>query len=478
MMDRESQLNDTFCNILFLSREGCYNDTTLVCKNGAKFQVNSFLLAATSHVIRNIQPILENCEDQVMISVPDVEKSELETFFSDLYSQQSNVLLGETMSYLLHPDCISNTLKDERDDEEDEDGMNIDFTDLDPLVDETKECLKEELHDDTSSEIKEDISEKDVNYKCTKYGKEQKSLYKHKLHMTDHLNRERNHCKSKEEREKVKKKEKRFELKKKKKKESRHMSQLENESYNCRYDGCEAKYFRIFYRNSHETREHGGIFKGETESEEMISTHRACEVCGELIIRGRLWAHMRKHKPKNKQFCEQCGKWLMEITFSSHACLKKRPAKVCNICGETFVNLDLHISNIHSEEIKRKCEICGNMVNESKFSRHVENHEKQFVCPHCGKKVKKLADHISKMHTSDDMKKIQCPDCGKGFIKEVEYKNHRISVHEKTYPHKCRYENCDAKYNDASNRNCHEKKKHGRVFKLGTPGRRGMGSRH
>ena len=94
---------------------------------------------------------------------------------------------------------------------------------------------------------------------------------------------------------------------------------------------------------------------------------------------------------------------------------------------------------------------------------HDGNRETQ-ECPHCGKKVVNLKAHIKTMHTADDQKKIQCPDCGKGFVNDNFYQKHRISVHEKTYPYNCRYENCEAKYNDPSNRNCHERKKHGAVF--------------
>ena len=66
-------------------------------------------------------------------------------------------------------------------------------------------------------------------------------------------------------------------------------------------------------------------------------------------------------------------------------------------------------------------------------------------------------------HTPDDQKKHQCQDCGKGFISKNGLKEHRMNVHLKLRPYKCRY-GCEFAYNDRANRNCHEKKKHGQVF--------------
>ena len=179
---------------------------------------------------------------------------------------------------------------------------------------------------------------------------------------------------------------------------------------------------------------------------------------------------MRKHKPK--QFCELCGKWKSGDNFKNHACLNTRPAQICNICGEAFKDLTAHIRRSHENiQQKIKCEICGTLMFESYLPQHMKNihsgnrEREAQVCPQCGKKVLDVAKHIEIMHTADEQKKIQCPDCGKGFTSPSDYQKHRISVHEKTYPFKCRYENCEAKYNDSSNRNCHERKKHGAVYK-------------
>ena len=50
--------------------------------------------------------------------------------------------------------------------------------------------------------------------------------------------------------------------------------------------------------------------------------------------------------------------------------------------------------------------------------------------------------------------------CEKAFVEKSKLKAHMSSVHLKDTPYKCRYE-CGRAYNDASNRNAHEKRNHG-----------------
>ena len=41
--------------------------------------------------------------------------------------------------------------------------------------------------------------------------------------------------------------------------------------------------------------------------------------------------------------------------------------------------------------------------------------------------------------------------------------NHRMNMHIKAQPHQCRY-GCENSYNDVSNRNAHERRRHGEIF--------------
>ena len=74
-----------------------------------------------------------------------------------------------------------------------------------------------------------------------------------------------------------------------------------------------------------------------------------------------------------------------------------------------------------------------------------------------------MSRHMKKAHTKDHEKKYQCPLCGKGFIDITRYKLHMTSSHTDEKPFTCRY-NCGHASKDPSNRNKHEKEKHGKKF--------------
>ena len=87
------------------------------------------------------------------------------------------------------------------------------------------------------------------------------------------------------------------------------------------------------------------------------------------------------------------------------------------------------------------------------------------ICPICGKTVKVLKVHLKKAHTDDSEKPFHCDQCGKGFCETAHKRAHQMNVHLKMRPYKCRYGCADnIGYNDLSNRNSHERKKHGGVF--------------
>ena len=162
--------------------------------------------------------------------------------------------------------------------------------------------------------------------------------------------------------------------------------------------------------------------------------------------------------------CTKCKK--SYPSYSKHKCFSEEesPKKICTLCGKMVKYLKQHIEQVHNaEDHMIQCLICGKSVKESCHKTHMMSHEEKKACPICGIIVRSIQKHIKTVHTSDDKKQFQCQDCGKGFIKNVCLQKHRINVHLKTYPYQCRY-GCDAKYNDTSIRNSHEKKKHGGLF--------------
>ena len=178
------------------------------------------------------------------------------------------------------------------------------------------------------------------------------------------------------------------------------------------------------------------------------------------------WLGLRRCKTCNRTFSS-------DISIEDHKkeCYPPEKNFMCNLCGEAFIKeyvLNDHINRRHEvhDEKKYLCEKCNKgFAFEDKLKHHLKIHEDKTPCPECGVTVRHLKLHIVTAHTPDNLKKYQCHDCGKGFNDTRTLEIHRMNVHLKLRPYKCRYEECDYDfaYNDLSNRNAHEKKKHGKL---------------
>ena len=179
-------------------------------------------------------------------------------------------------------------------------------------------------------------------------------------------------------------------------------------------------------------------------------------------------------KDREKVACELCGKQVrnlkahMEVHASPSYSVRVKVA--CNICGKLVQKqcMKQHMRNLHdfADQFAAKvsCHICGKVcMTKSILTSHLLVHEEKRPCPICGLAVRHLDYHMKSAHLSDDQKKHKCPDCGKGFYQSTKLTQHRINVHLRNRPFQCRY-GCDIKYNDSSNRNSHERKKHGGLF--------------
>ena len=198
-----------------------------------------------------------------------------------------------------------------------------------------------------------------------------------------------------------------------------------------------------------------------------------CDMCGKMftsktmLTNHLVMEHGMSTIPEHCTRCCQCKSIVEKDIMESHVCIKKNK---CKECGEMFYNnreKTKHFAAMHSELLaSSNCEICGKVFrgNESQLRQQMERHLKvhtqgDIECPQCGKKVRDIDSHIATMHTQDDEKRHKCSYCEKGFIKKQELRRHvRIHLDARKYP--CRY-GCSLRYNDSSNRNAHEKKKHG-----------------
>ena len=251
-------------------------------------------------------------------------------------------------------------------------------------------------------------------------------------------------------------------------------------------------------------------------------TSITCQVCG------RVFEHTNysNRAQMSKQYCIHYNQHEMEttdcgcedITFKSmkerncHWMIVHKGQKQCNKCNYTFasdLSLKEHIKNVHCE---RKCDKCDYKTTRGSYALKVhkrEQHElkekltldmnetnvNQFrcpedfcgkpfsckgklnahvnkvhvisTCPHCGKQVKNLKQHIVLVH-QPEAKKYQCDKCPKAFSEACNLKTHEMVDHQGLRFY-CRYPDCRTKsqeYRDSSNRAAHERKRHGGPFNL------------
>lgn len=140
----------------------------------------------------------------------------------------------------------------------------------------------------------------------------------------------------------------------------------------------------------------------------------------------------------------------------------------CDECGNKFSNsqnLKLHKEAVH-ENNSVPCPDCGKIfkhTNNLRIHRDQKHSNQSFLCNYCAtvfSSRKNLRNHMHNIHKTNAEKKHQCSLCDKAFVEKGKLKAHMSSVHLKDTPYHCRYE-CGRAYNDASNRNAHEKRNHG-----------------
>ena len=79
-----------------LFREGAQSDVTLICKDG-KTQSNSFFIAALFPVVKNVLSVSQFFDEDIFISLPDVNLSEIEVLFKGIQHCDEILQVGSGM---------------------------------------------------------------------------------------------------------------------------------------------------------------------------------------------------------------------------------------------------------------------------------------------------------------------------------------------------------------------------------------------
>ena len=405
-----------------------YQDTTILCKNG-KFKSNSFLLSAIFPIFRRVLSSIIQNDEPLVISMPDIDKSDLEIFFQCLYKQFEKFSPSKDIQELLDPAV---TFKDEPMEFVDNltEGDDYSFENINPN---NKMEIKDNIQ--TIVIVKSEVTAQNFRkIKIKKVSKKKSGSYDdgHRQRKDDPFKKQCNTC------NKVFLSRRSF---------GKH--KCEKKIHHCTM--CDHKtYFTtnlVRHIQTHHSEEHLGV---------------PCHACGKLI-KSSMSSHLKTCIiPEGEHKCEKCRKCFPMEEKDEHVC----ETFVCNLCGHmvyTQSALSSHHKTFHKTIEKIPCIECGKEIDKVKMKSHLQSHEAKSECPECGVKVRKLESHMKQVHTPDEEKKFQCQDCGKGFMEERKLEIHRMNVHLKLRPYNCRY-GCDISYNDTSNRNAHEKKTHGKLF--------------
>ena len=96
--------------VIQLSQDGNYQDVTIICSNGT-FQSNIFVLAAIFPVLRNILDTFGHSDEPSVIFIPNLDKTELDTFFQSIYSESSILYFCKDIKDLMQP--VGTAIKEE-----------------------------------------------------------------------------------------------------------------------------------------------------------------------------------------------------------------------------------------------------------------------------------------------------------------------------------------------------------------------------
>lgn len=218
----------------------------------------------------------------------------------------------------------------------------------------------------------------------------------------------------------------------------RHYKRHVVKSFSC---DCGVEFTSMYEKEKHYDSVHLGLYACSFEKCPKTTKNKATLLKHEET-------HLKKKTDKIKIHCDQCS-------FETHA----------------LYNLGRHKELRHPDPATVKTEkfVCNEcdgreFVNKGVFKKHMERVHNPQPCPECGKVLNNIREHLKRHKT---VKEFNCVSCPKGFIAQYKLIEHERVAHEGVL-YKCRYPSCPDEggnggqgYKDASNRDAHERRRHG-----------------
>lgn len=235
--------------------------------------------------------------------------------------------------------------------------------------------------------------------------------------------------------------------------------QIQNKCENCSEEFC-----TTLDLAAHQYQECERQPQQQTENDESMYTTGAttsnkpsnrqlaqCKICFKFFtFKSNLTLHLRTvHGLKDLYKCNECDKYFeyrrqLTVHRTTHVIVNAAERYPCPDCERTFSsipNLQLHQTNMHSDEFQ--CDFCNMAftIKSDLFEHRNVHTDQKFKCEQCERTFWKKSNLFShQRYAHFNIRRFECNECGKRYPYRSHLRTHLKSHHPESMVHEERFE--------------------------------------